>query len=103
MSAQEAQSTGRGNPDVRGALLKKYLARPEFSVLIILTAMLAMSAALQANFFESKSIVRNINAFAPLILLTMGQAVVIISGGLDLSTGSALSLLTCMLTFVMKR
>ncbi|MEW5815789.1 MAG: ABC transporter permease, partial [Spirochaetota bacterium] len=44
-----------------------------------------------------------INAFTPLILLTMGQAVVIISGGLDLSVGSALSLLTCVLTSVMKK
>jgi len=33
----------------------------------------------------------------------MGQAVVIISGGLDLSAGSTLSLLTCVLTFVMKK
>jgi ribose transport system permease protein len=86
----------------RGATLKKYLARPELSVLIILVVMLVMAAALQDNFFQSRSIVRNINAFAPLILLTMGQAVVIISGGIDLSTGSALSLLTCVLTSVMK-
>jgi ribose transport system permease protein len=89
--------------NARSATLKRHLARPEFSVLIILILMLAITAVLQANFFESKSIVRNINAFAPLILLTMGQAVVIISGGIDLSTGSALSLLTCVLTSVMKR
>ena len=87
----------------RGATLKKYLARPELSVLIILVVMLVMAATLQDNFFQPRSIVRNINAFAPLILLTMGQAVVIISGGIDLSTGSALSLLTCVLTSVMKR
>ncbi|HUJ68100.1 MAG TPA: ABC transporter permease [Syntrophorhabdales bacterium] len=92
-----------GIVDPRRAALKKYLARPEFSVLIILIAMLAMSAALQNNFFQPKSIVRNINAFAPLILLAMGQAIIIISGGLDLSTGAALSLYTCVLTSVMKR
>lgn len=87
----------------RGAVVKKYLARPEFSVLVILVMMLGITAALQENFFEPKSIMRNINAFAPLILLAMGQAIVIIAGGIDLSTGSALSLLTCVLTFVMKR
>jgi ribose transport system permease protein len=65
--------------------------------------MLIITAILQKNFFEAKSIVRNIDAFTPLILLTMGQAVVIISGGLDLSAGSTLSLLTCVLTFVMKK
>jgi ribose transport system permease protein len=65
--------------------------------------MVALSAILQNNFFEPKSISRNINAFAPLILMTMGQAVVILAGGIDLSVGPALSLLTCVLTFVMKR
>lgn len=82
---------------------KKFISKPEFSSLLILAVMLVITSVLQKNFFETKSIVRNINAFAPLILLTMGQAVVIISGGLDLSAGSALSLLTCVLTFVMKK
>lgn len=82
---------------------KKFVSKPEFSSLLILAVMFIITAALQKNFFESKSIVRNINAFTPLILLTMGQALVIISGGLDLSAGAALSLLTCVLTTVMKK
>jgi ribose transport system permease protein len=81
----------------------RLVARPEFSSLLILAVMVALTAVLQKNFFETKSIVRNINAFAPLILLTMGQAVVIIAGGLDLSCGTALSLLTCVLTSIMKK
>jgi ribose transport system permease protein len=83
--------------------LRRFVSRPEFSSLLILAVMLALTAVLQGNFFEPKSISRNINAFTPLILLTMGQAVVIISGGLDLSSGTALSLLTCVLTSVMKQ
>lgn len=69
----------------------------------MLLVMFVITASLQNNFFEHGSIVRNINAFAPLILLAMGQAVVIISGGLDLSAGSALSLMTCILTYIMKQ
>ena len=83
--------------------LKKFIFRPEFSIVIMLTVMLIATAVLQKNFFEIKSVVRNINAFAPLILLTMGQAVVIISGGLDLSAGTSLSLLVCVLTAIMKK
>ncbi len=83
--------------------LRRYVSKPEFSSLLILIVMVAITAVLQNNFFEMKAIVRNINAFTPLILLTMGQAVVIISGGIDLSAGSALSLLTCVLTFIMKK
>lgn len=86
----------------RGSLAR-LLAGADFSRLLILAAMFAASAVLQKNFFEAKAIVRNINAFMPLILMTMGQAVVIISGGLDLSAGTALSLLTCILTTVMKK
>lgn len=76
--------------------------RPESSVLIILLLMVFLTALLQKNFFSIKSIVRNINAFTPLILMTMGQAVVIIAGGIDLSAGTSLSLMTCVLTIIMK-
>jgi ribose transport system permease protein len=83
--------------------LARLVARPAFSRLAILAVMFTLTAVLQQNFFETKAIVRNINAFMPLILMTMGQAVVIISGGLDLSAGTGLSLLTCVLTTVMKK
>jgi ribose transport system permease protein len=84
------------------SVLKRLIANPDFSRLLILILMFTLTAVLQRNFFAMKSIVRNINSFTPLILLTMGQAVVILSGGLDLSVGTALSLMTCVLTSVMK-
>lgn len=83
--------------------IKKAVLKQEFSSILILLVMFTITAILQDNFFESSSVFRNINAFAPLILLAMGQAVVIISGGLDLSAGAALSLLTCVLTYIMKQ
>lgn len=82
---------------------KGLLLKPEVSSLLMFIIMFAITATLQENFFTIKSIVRNINAFTPLILLAMGQAVVIVAGGLDLSSGAALSLFTCVLTTVMKR
>ena len=82
---------------------RRLLSKPEFSTLLILVVMFVLTAVLQQNFFEGKSIVRNINAFTPLILMTMGQAVVILAGGIDLSAGTALSLFTCVLTSVMRK
>ncbi len=90
-------------PEGAWAALRRFISKPEFSILLILAAMLALAAFLQHNFFEAKSLSRTLNAFTPLILLAMGQAVVIISGGLDLSAGTALSLLTCVLTSVMHK
>jgi len=86
-----------------GSSIKKIVLKQEFSSMLILLVMFIITAVLQDNFFERGSIVRNINAFAPLILLAMGQAVVILSGALDLSAGAALSLMTCVLTYVMKQ
>jgi len=61
------------------SFLKNTLLKPEASSFLMLVAMFIITAVLQKNFFESRSIIRNINAFAPLILLAMGQAVVIVS------------------------
>lgn len=83
--------------------IRKIVLKQEFSSILILLVMFTITAILQDNFFEYSSVTRNINAFVPLILLAMGQAVVIISGGLDLSAGAALSLLTCVLTYIMKQ
>ncbi len=90
-------------PGQNGSRAKGLVSRPEFSTFLIMAAMFTVTAVLQNGFFTPAAIARNINAFTPLILLTMGQAVVIIAGGIDLSTGSALSLLTCVLTTVMRK
>ncbi|MCS7242678.1 ABC transporter permease [Candidatus Caldatribacterium sp.] len=84
-------------------VVKSLFLHPETSGLVILLSLVGITAFLQKNFFEAKSIVRTINSFAPLVLLAMGQAVVIISGGIDLSAGAALSLFTCILTAVMRQ
>jgi ribose transport system permease protein len=94
--------SNRGSKETRGLALIRLVSRPKVSILLIFAIMFIITAILQRNFFAVKSIGRNINAFTPLILLTMGQAVVIVAGGLDLSAGTALSLITCVLTTVMK-
>lgn len=85
------------------AFLRNAFLQPETSGLIMFGILFGITAFLQKNFFETKSIVRTINSCAPLVLLAMGQAVVVISGGIDLSSGAALSLFTCILTTVMKQ
>jgi ribose transport system permease protein len=82
--------------------LKKFASRPDFSVIVIFILMVILNAFLQNNFFEHRSMVRNINAYAPLVLMAMGQAMVLITGNVDLSCGANLSMQVCILTYVMK-
>jgi ribose transport system permease protein len=94
------QPSNRQRPIV--SRIAGFVVRPERSSLLILVVMIVVAALLQRNFFRGPSLLLTIDAFGPLILLTMGQAVVMVAGLLDLSTGTALSLYTCILTFIMR-
>jgi ribose transport system permease protein len=89
--------------NIKTSMIKKLVSKPGFSGFTILIVMLIITAILQDGFFTMTAIINNMNAFIPLILITMGQGVVMISGGIDLSVGPALSLLTCVLASIMKK
>jgi ribose transport system permease protein len=73
----------------------------EFVTVVILIAMVIVVSAFQGNFFSATSINNNIISWTPLILLTMGQAIVIIAGGLDMSSGNAMSFMMCAMAATM--
>lgn len=81
--------------------VKSLLKRAETSTILILLVMIIVMAFLEKNFFTAKTITSYLEGFAPLILLAMGQAIVMISGGLDMSCGTAMALVVCVMTRVM--
>jgi ribose transport system permease protein len=83
-------------------LLGKASSLKDYSSVVILIIMVVITATLQNNFFTVSGFVNLCNSFIPLVLLTIGQAVVLISGAVDLSNGMALSLMTCVLAATMK-
>lgn len=85
------------------AILKRIASKPETATMVIFILMLALVVVMQKNFFEPATLRNNIISFAPLILLAMGQAIVIIAGGLDLSSGTGMALMLCVLTRIMKK
>lgn len=86
-----------------GSRILDVFQKPEFSTLTILTVMIVIAASLQSNFFTQQTIVSNINTFAPLIMLSLGQAVSILSGGYDFSVGNAMALILCVMTKTMDK
>ncbi len=65
--------------------------------LLLLVIALSVNFALQNNLFEPNVLNRNIRVFLPLMVLAAGQALVIITGGIDLSVGSMVSLCNALL------
>ncbi len=68
--------------------------------LAMLGVVIGLNAWLQPGFFGRASLESNIATFAPTILACVAQAVVVLSGELDLSLGAGVSLINCVLASV---
>jgi len=85
----------------RNKALKSLTGRSEASTLLILIIMIIIVACLQKGFFKWSTMDGYLNAFFPLIILAMGQGIVIIAGGLDMSCGTAMAMVLCVMTKIM--
>lgn len=65
--------------------------------LAMLIAVFAINAWLQPDLLTRDSLSSNIATFAPIVLVSAAQAVIVLSGELDLSVGAGVSMLNCAL------
>lgn len=70
---------------------------PWFSSLILLLILLAVNFYLQRNLFELRSINSNLRVFLPAMIVAVGQALVVLGGGIDLSVGNIASMVNAIL------
>jgi len=68
-----------------------------FSGVVVFLILFIMNAALDKNFFTPNTIYGNLSVMTPIIVATIAQSIVIISGSIDLSVGGAISLINCIL------
>lgn len=83
-------------------LFEKYSKKSSFSTSIVLVLMIILNVALQPGFFTADVLKSNISTFAPLILVSMAQALIIFVGGIDLSVGATIALLNVIMASMMK-
>lgn len=67
-----------------------------FALLLLILAVL-VNYSLQPNLFEPRVLNGNMRVFLPLMLLAVGQSVVIIGGGIDISVGAIVSVVNAIL------
>lgn len=77
--------------------LKNYSKDPSFPGFIVLVLLVIINASIEPNFFSYSTVKSNFMTFTPLILISMAQGIVILSGNLDLSVGAGMSLITCIM------
>ncbi len=73
--------------------IRRIIAKNSFLfALILLGVVVLINYSFQDNLFEPRVLNRNLRNFLPLIILVIGQAIVIIGGGIDLSVGAMVSM-----------
>lgn len=65
--------------------------------LLLLVLALAVNFILQPNFLEPANLNSNMRVFLPLIFVAVGQAVVILAGGIDISAGAIVAIVNALL------
>ncbi|NWG20853.1 MAG: ABC transporter permease [Chloroflexi bacterium] len=70
---------------------------PYLFALLLLIIALAVNILLQPNLVASATLNSNMRVFLPLILVAIGQAVVMIGGGIDISVGAIVSVVNALL------
>lgn len=80
-------------PAALSAILRSGLAPG----ILMLALVVLLNGVLQKDFFTTSSFAANIATFTPTILICVAQAVVVLSGELDLSVGTGVSLINCVM------
>jgi ribose transport system permease protein len=76
------------------ALMARY---PALFALILLVLAIIVNFILQPNLFARDTLNSNMRVFLPIILLTAGQALVILGGGIDISVGGIVAIVNTIL------
>lgn len=87
-------------PKVQPAL-RDMLNHPLFLPTAIFIFIAAVNVFLQPSFFKFRVIKSNLWTFTPLMLVSAGQAIIILCGELDLSVGTGISLVNCIIANIM--
>ena len=71
--------------------------QPALFALILLVLAIVINLVVQPNMFARETLNSNMRVFLPLILLAVGQAIVILGGGIDISVGGTVSIVNTIL------
>lgn len=86
----------------KGNGLKAFFARPEINVLIALLALCVVMSFASRFFLTPKNIVNVLRQFSLIAILAVGEGLIILTGGIDLSVGSLVGMTACFGAWIAK-
>ena len=73
------------------------LRHPYLLALIIFVLALLINLYFQPSILDSNTMNNNLRVFLPLVIVTAGQAIVVLTGGIDISVGAIVSIVSALL------
>jgi ribose transport system permease protein len=71
--------------------------QPALFALVLLVLAVVINLVVQPNMFARETLNSNMRVFLPIILMAVGQAIVILGGGIDISVGGTVSIVNTVL------
>ena len=71
--------------------------QPALFALALMVISIVINLILQPNMFAKETLNSNMRVFLPIILMAIGQAIVILGGGIDISVGGIVSVVNTVL------
>ena len=82
---------------MRRSRWEAWTRQPAWFALILMVISIVINFILQPNMFAGGTLNNNMRVFLPIILLTVGQAIVILGGGIDISVGGIVSIVNAVM------
>lgn len=80
---------------------QKFKRRPEFMGVVLLAAIVLLNMLMQgSSFFRASTFQTLFSTNTPLIILTMAQCIILLTGNIDLSTGITMTMVNCFIVMV---
>lgn len=85
----------------KGFSFQEFKAKPEFMGIILLFAIIILNILMQGSaFFRASTFQTLFSTNTPLIILTMAQCIILLTGNIDLSTGMTMTMVNCFIVMV---
>ena len=92
----EVAASPGSRSSARSGRLKATFSRPEVNVLVALIAMCVVMSFASPYFLSVKNLLNVFRQFSLIAILAVGEGLIIITGGIDLSVGALVGLTACM-------
>jgi ribose transport system permease protein len=100
-SSETAMATSHAPASLRPGALARLISNQQFILLVVLVLLVVVFTVINPVFFSVSAAGNILVQWAPIVMIAVGETFVIVTGGIDLSVGSTLTISSVVAAFAM--